>query len=168
MKHFRPTKPTHCLAGLLFGLLCATIVLPPGVDAASASRTGRGFGPVYDAAHETTFEGTIQEIVTSRTSGVPVGLHLMVAGPNGLVDTHVGPFLSQETKAVLQPGVPVRIVGASTTLHGKTYFLARLLTIDGNTITVRSSRGALAYEPSNGEHVSRSRASLREPNGVAQ
>jgi hypothetical protein len=159
---------TRLIAGLLAGLLFATIAVSSDAHAASVSRPGHGFGPVYDAAHETTFEGTIQEVVVKHTAGSPAGMHLMVAGPEGLVDAHVGPFMSKQTKEVLQPGVPVRIVGASTTLRGKTYFLARQLTVDGNTITVRSKHGALALGQANHKRISRSKSSQREQNGGAR
>jgi hypothetical protein len=167
MKFIRMTN-TRLIAGLLFGLLFATMAVSLDAHAASVSRHGQGFGPVYDAAHETTFEGTILEVVVKHTPGTPAGMHLMVAGPDGVVDAHIGPFMSKETKEVLQSGVPVRIVGANTELRGKTYFLARELTVDGNTITVRSKHGALTVGHSNREHISRPKASQHEQNGGAR
>jgi hypothetical protein len=149
---------TRLIAGLLSGLLLATMAVSLDAHAASVSRTGRGFGPVYDAAHETTFEGTIQEVLHKRTAGSPAGMHLMVAGPQGLVDAHIGPFMSKETKEVLQAGVPVRVVGANTTVRGRTYFMARQLTVDGKTITVRNARGFLVLAHSDRPHVGRSKA----------
>jgi hypothetical protein len=157
MRLFRLTD-TRLIAGLLSGLLLATMAVSLDAHAASVSRTGRGFGPVYDAAHETTFEGTIQEVVLKHTAGSPAGMHLMVAGPQGLVDAHVGPFMSKKTKAALQAGVPVRIVGANTTVRGKTYFMARQLTVDGNVVTVRNARGFLVLAHSDRPHVGRSKA----------
>src|ERR1700690_3753843 len=149
---------TRLIAGLLSGLLFATMAVSLDAHAASVSRTGHGFGPVYDAAHETTFEGTIQEVVLKHTPGSPGGMHLMVAGPQGLVDAHIGPFMSKETKEVLQAGVPVRVVGANTTVRGRTYFMARQLTVDGKTITVRNARGFLVLAHSDRPHVGRSKA----------
>jgi hypothetical protein len=168
MKILRMTN-TRLIAGLLSGLLFATMAVSLDAHAASVSRPAQGFRPFYDAAHETTFEGTIQEVVVKHTVGSPAGMHLMVAGPNGLVDTHVGPFMSKETKEVLQPGVPVRIVGASIEMHGKTYFLARQLTVDGNTITVRSPRGflMLAHAP-RAERATTRKPSQPEQNGGAR
>jgi hypothetical protein len=85
-------------------------------------------------------------------------MHLMVAGPQGLVDAHVGPFMSKETKEVLKTGVPVRLVGANTTVRGKTYFMARQLTVDGNIVTVRNARGFLVLAHNQRPHVGRSKA----------
>jgi hypothetical protein len=149
---------TRLIAGLLSGLLFATMAVSLDAHAASVSRHGQGFGPVYDAAHEITFEGTIQEVVAKHAPGTPGGMHLMVAGPRGLVDAHIGPFMTKQTKEALQSGVPIRIVGASTAVRGKTIFLARQLTVDGNTVTVRNPRGFLVRAHSNRPHVGRSKA----------
>jgi hypothetical protein len=168
MKLFRMTN-TRLIAGLLSGLLFATMAVSLDAHAASVSHPAQGFGPVYDAAHETTFEGTIQEVVVKHTPGSPAGMHLMVAGPNGLVDAHIGPFMSKETREVLQPGVPVRIVGAKTELHGKTIFMARQLVVDGNTVTVRSPRGFLvqAHSP-RADRAPIKKTSQPEQNGGAR
>jgi hypothetical protein len=159
MKIFGMTN-TRLIAGLLCGLF-ATMAVSLDAHAASVSRPGRGFGPVYDAAHETTFEGTIQEVVVKHTAGSPAGMHLMVAGPQGLVDAHIGPFMSKETKEALQAGVPVRLVGANTTVHGRTFFLARQLTVDGNTVKIRTARGFLVPMRSNRPRGGRSEAGTK-------
>lgn len=180
MKHVPGSKPigfgTRWLAAPLFAIMFAImfasmfaiIAVPPGAHAASETHPAQGFGPVYDAAHETTLNGTIQQVVTKHTIGSPAGMHLMVAGPQGLVDAHVGPFLSKETRAALQAGMPVNIIGATTVLHGKSYFLARQLTVGDRNITVRNKRGFLALERSNRERISRSRMSLHPQNGGAR
>ena len=168
MKHFRVTKTTGLIARLLAGLLFATVVVPLGARAASVSRSGHGFGPVYDAAHEIALNGTIQEVITKHTAGSPAGMHLLVAGPGGLVDAHVGPFLSKETKAALVAGRPVKIVGATTTLHGKSYLLARQLTVGENIVTVRSSRGILMPPHSDAARARIKKSSQTEHNGGAR
>ena len=143
MMHVRISNPTRLIAGLLIGLLFATMAVPLGAQPASVSRAGRGFGPAYDAAHETTISGSIQQVVTARTKGSPAGMHLLVAGPKGVVDAHVGPFMNKETKASLVAGMPVRIVGSTALVHGKSYFLARQLTVGNNTVTIRNKNGLL-------------------------
>ncbi|MGO9863227.1 MAG: hypothetical protein ACLPLR_06430 [Terriglobales bacterium] len=139
------TRPTRTIAGLLTGLLFAAVAVPLSAQAAPESRVGSGVGPAYDAAHETILHGTIQEIVSQHAIGGPAGMHLLVAGPQGVVDTHIGPFLSTETKQALQRGTPVWIVGSTVSLNGKEYFLARRLTVSGHTATVRSPRGFLVH-----------------------
>lgn len=142
-------KPTRMIAGLLAGLLLAIPAVPLGAQSAPKSRAARGFGPAYDAAHEITLQGTIQEVVTRRVIGSPAGVHLLVAGPQGVVDAHLGPFLSGKTITELQSGMPVEIVGATVSLNGREYLLARELVVDGHSITIRNARGipVLQYDP---------------------
>jgi len=85
-------------------------------------------------------------------------MHLLVAGPQGVVDTHVGSFLSKATKESLQVGTSVQIIGATVTLRGKEYFLARQLTVDGRTVTVRSKHGLLVREHTPARRVPRLQA----------
>ncbi len=140
--------PVPISARLMIGLLLAVSSAPLGAQQVSESHIERGFGPVYDAAHETTLTGTIQDVVTEHAAGSPAGMHLLVAGPDGVVDTHVGPFLSKQTIEALQAGTPVQIVGAMSSIRGKDYLLARQLSVAGRTITVRSERGILVHEHS--------------------
>jgi hypothetical protein len=134
---------------LLLGSLVAILALPLVAQAAVETHTGQGIGPVYDRAHEITVNGIIQTVVAKPKAGAPAGMHLLVMGPEGLVDTHVGPFLSKATKQALQEGTAVRVVGAMTSIRGKSYLLARQLTVGGQTIKVRSSHGLLAPELTN-------------------
>ncbi|MGB8013008.1 MAG: hypothetical protein WCF68_15450 [Terriglobales bacterium] len=166
------TKPTRTIA-LLSGLLFAIAALSLGAYAATDSRVGRGFGPAYDAAHETIVTGTIKEVVTKHELGSPAGMHLLVSGAQGVVDAHVGSLLSKRTIEALQTGTPVRIVGASVTLHGKEFFLARQLTIAGRTVTVRSQHGFLVHEhPAQKTHSSTEKKTVKtsqvELNGGAR
>jgi hypothetical protein len=167
-------KPTPPIAGLLTGLLFAILAVPLGAAPLSAqpspeTRVGRGFGPVYDAAHEITLNGTIQEVVLRHVVGSPAGMHLMVAGPQGMVDTHLGPFLSKETKEALRAGTPVEMVGAMTTLRGKEYFLARVLTVGSRTVKVRGASGVLLRgEAPRAHHLRIARVSHTESNGGAR
>jgi hypothetical protein len=139
----RLMKSTRMIAGLLAGLMFAILAVPLGAETAPPSRVGHGFGPAYDAAHEITVAGTIQKVVTKNVKFSPAGMHLLVAGPQGLVDSHVGAFLSKETKETLHTGTPVELVGAMTLIHGKSYLLVRRLTVGDNSVNVRSKHGAL-------------------------
>jgi hypothetical protein len=143
MTRDRSTKPTQLTAGLLAGLLLAILAVPLGAQLAPETRATRAVGPVYDAAHEITLNGTIQEVVTKRVAGSPVGMHLLVAGPEGVVDAHVGPYLTKDTQEALHAGLPVQIVGAVEQLHGKSILLARQLIFGGRTVTVRNENGFL-------------------------
>jgi hypothetical protein len=140
-------------ADLLIGLLFAVLAVPL---CAQTARVGRGFGPVYDAAHETTLDGTVQQVITTHATGSPAGMHLLVAGPQGTVDAYIGTFLNSETKDLLRAGASLHIVGATSSLHGKEYYLARQLTVGGHTVTLRSKRGLL--QGAHSSHVTRAKA----------
>jgi len=138
---FLVPRSARLLICLLFAISSIPLVAQ-GMPKSSA----RSLGLSYDAARETTLSGIIQEVVTQGEAGGPAGMHLLVAGPQGVVDTHVGPFLSKETTTALQTGASVQVIGAPLSLHGKNYFLARQLTVGGRTVTVRSERGFLVHQ----------------------
>jgi len=158
MRHLRCTKLTRPIAGLLTGLLFAILAVPLSATTKAEPHPERGFGPVYNAAHETTVNGTIQEVVTKRVLGSPAGMHLLVAGPEGVVDAHVGSFLTKDTREALHTGLPIQIVGATEKLHGRQYLLARQLIFGGRTVTVRSRTGFL-LPATNSRRTTSSRAS---------
>jgi len=166
----RRSRVTHSIpiAGLIVGLL-AILAVPLCAQPASETRTAHGFGPVYDVAREITFDSAIDKVITKHTPGSPAGMHLIVTGPDGnKLDAHLGPFLSKETKDSLQAGTQVRIVGAMTTARGKSYLLARLVTVNNRTITVRSERGELAPMPTARKAHPRSETKSTDVNGGAR
>jgi len=155
MKRIRVTLPFPTLAGLLPGLLFATVfamlfaasfatfAFSLDTEAPPASQASRGFAAPYDAAHEITLTGNVQEVVTKHVAGSPAGMHLLIDGPQGTVDANLGPYLSKETQEALHMGTPVQITGAIETLHGKQILLARELIFGGQIITIRSPHGFL-------------------------
>ena len=143
MSHISLKNPARMIAGLLTGLLFAVVAIQPSAQTAADSRARRPLIPSYDKAHEITLNGTVQEVVTKRVPGSPFGMHLLVAGPEGVVDAHVGPYLSKDTQEALHAGLPVQIVGAMEEAHGKHYLLARQMIFGGRMVTVRSENGFL-------------------------
>lgn len=144
----------------LNALLLAILIIPAGAQEPKPT-VGRGFGPAYDVVHETTLTGTIEDVVTKPAAGGVGGLHLMVAGPEGVVDTHLGAFLSKETKESLHAGMPVQIIGAPMQLDDKEYFLAREINLDGRTVVIRSKRGIFVL-PRGGNAVKRTKEAKGE------
>lgn len=151
MRRGRISKLIPLAAGLV-ALMLAVAAVPLGAQPASVAHAGHGFAPVYDAAHEVTLNGTIQSVVTRHAKGSPAGMHLLVAGPQGVVDTHIGSMLSKTTRESLHEGKAIKVVGAMTTLHGKDYLLVRTLTIGQRSVTVRSTHGALVPEHAGEAH----------------
>jgi hypothetical protein len=154
MRCSRLKVPARIIAGLLTGLLFAIVPVQPSAQTAD-SRTQLPVRFAYDKAHEITVNGTVQEVVTKRTAGSPVGMHLLVAGPEGVVDAHVGPYVTKDMQEALHAGLPLQVVGAMEDVHGKHYLLARQLIYGGRTVTVRNENGFLAR--AQGHHVAHSK-----------
>jgi hypothetical protein len=136
-------KPAQMITLLLAGLLFAVVTIQPSAQTAADSRPHRPLSLGYDKVHEITLNGTVQEVVTKPVAGSPVGMHLLVAGPDGIVDAHLGAFLAKDTQGALHAGLPVQIVGAMQDLNGKDYLLARQVIFGGRMVTVRSENGFL-------------------------
>jgi hypothetical protein len=136
-----------CLLRTLIGapsvLLVAILGVPLGAQVAPQAQAGRSLAAAYDAAHETTLTGTIQEVVVKHEKGSAPGMHLLIAGSQGAVDAHLGPYLDSDTRAALQAGTLVQIVGSMETSKGKNVLLARQLVFSGRTVTVRNAQGFL-------------------------
>lgn len=157
-------------AFLLFALSGTSLV----AQSATEVQATHGRAPIYDPARETTVVGTVQEVITKHTAGGPAGMLLVVAGPNGVVNAHLGPFVNAETKAALRVGEVVEIVGVTTHVREKEFFLVRELTVAGHTVEIRSAHGFLIFphtnqphgEPSNSDHGTKNeRAVKAESNG---
>jgi len=70
-------------------------------------------------------------------------MHLLIAGSQGVVDAHLGPYLDSDTRTALREGTLVQIVGAMETSRGKNVLLARELVFRGRTVTIRNAQGFL-------------------------
>jgi hypothetical protein len=141
MRH-RPFNPAPLFAGLFAALLFATLTLPLAAQTAQEPQTRpEAFG--YDKTREITLTGTIQEAVSQRSVGSPIGMHVIVTGSQGNIDAHLGPYLPKAAQDALHLGTPVQIVGAVETLHGKNYLLARQVIFGGQTVTIRNQNGFL-------------------------
>ena len=155
------------IAGLMVVLLASvsiSLVAQPANEAREQSAATFG----YDRAHEITLTGTIQEVISHPAAGSPVGLHVLVGGSEGLVDAHLGPYMSKETMDALHMGTPVEIVGAMEKIHGTDYLLVRVLMVGGQTITVRSPHGFLRQVQSPNPHRQNQKASGFASSGGAR
>jgi DNA/RNA endonuclease YhcR with UshA esterase domain len=146
MKRHRVVSLNPTLAGFVTSILFTAFAfslntLPPPVSPAAPGGAAR-----YDAAHEITVTGDVQEVSTNQVVGHLAGLHVLVAGPQGTVDAHLGPYLSKDTEEALQAGTRIQVVGAMETLGGEQVLLVRQLIFGGRMITVRSPHGFLVQE----------------------
>jgi hypothetical protein len=145
MRRSRVTQAIPLIAGLLLSLLLVIVAVPLGAQPASETniRSPRALG--YNKAQEITVSGNIESVVSQRVLGSPAGLHILVNAPEGVMDAHLGPYMTKETKEALHAGTPVQIVGAVEKVRGKEYLLAREITFGGQTVAVRSKTGLLLH-----------------------
>jgi hypothetical protein len=146
------------LTVLLVGQLFAIAAIPLNAQPAQPGAQ-RPVAWGYDKAHEIILIGTIEEVNEEPAAGSPVGLHLMVAGSQGEVDAHLGPYMTKETVKALHIGTPVQIVGAMEKRDGKEYMLARQVIFGSRLVQVRNENGLLVRphtaRPHRGTHNSR-------------
>ena len=168
MKFIRRIEDTRLLGGLLIALLCSSFALPVLAQAAPESGVQRPFAPGYDKAHEITFNAVVQQVVAQPPAHSPVGLHLLVAGPQGPIDAHLGPYVPEDARRALYAGETVQLVGVVDHIHGKDYLLARQLIFCGRLVTVRSERGFLVFPHTHTVRPTADKTPQTEANGGAR
>ena len=145
-----------CAAAML---ILTLVAMPAFAQKAGQVPSQNGVIPVYDSAHEITVQGNIERIVASPRWGAPIGTHVVVATPGGLVDAHLGRFVTKGTSELnLHTGDVVHIVGAMAMIEGKQVLLVRTLTVGSQTLVIRNERGFLVQP---GAATSRSKASVK-------
>jgi len=133
------------MAGLLSSLILLMAAIPVNAQAAEESAPRRAGMLAYDRAHEITVDGTIEKVLAKAVPGTPGGMHIVVTGPKGTLDAHLGPYLNKETKKALEAGTPVQMVGAMERLKNGNILLVRQLIFSGRQVTVRSANGFLIH-----------------------
>jgi hypothetical protein len=150
----RFNKPTRMVAGLLTGLLFATLAVPLGAQVARQPHT------YYDLSKEVTLNGTVSEVLTKAAPGTLPGSHLLFATSSGKVDASLGRFALQGKNPVsVAPGKDVAITGVMKTIRGNNVFLARIVKVDGKAYTLRSQHG-VPLSPLSREKAAQKGASL--------
>jgi hypothetical protein len=140
-----------CLILLYMFTHAVALAEQPGVQAASTPFESSALGT---PAHDITMAGTVQEVITTRTPGAPIGIQLVVEGTQGAFTASLGSTLSDQVRQALSAGAPVQVSGVMETTNGKSYLLARKLTIAGNQVIIRNEHGFLVHSQQ------RSRASV--------
>jgi hypothetical protein len=130
-----------CLVLLYIFAHAGALAEQPGVQVAFESTT------LGTPAHDISMAGTVQEVITTHTPGAPLGLLLVVEGPQGAFTASLGSMLSDPVRQTLSPGTPVQVSGVSETINGKPYLLARKLTVGGGQVVIRNDHGFLVHSP---------------------
>ncbi len=97
--------------------------------------------PHYDASTETNITGTVQDILHPQM-GRMNGTHLLVKTETETIEVHVGPsnFVTNEGFTFAK-GDSVQVLGSKVTMGGKEALIAREVTRDGKTLTLRDKTG---------------------------
>ena len=132
-----------CLVLLSMLTLTAAQAQQPGAPSTSSTRFGSS--GLNTPAKDITMAGTVQQLITAHKADTPVGLQLVVDGPQGSFTASLGPNLSREVQQSLSEGAPVQISGQMQTINGQQYLLARKLTIEGKQVVVRNENGFLVH-----------------------
>ena len=132
----------------------AAIVLGAGLAVAQPPAGGRmRMSPRYDKAHETTVKGTVEDVTEQAAShmggqmggmggGMMAGTHLTLKTDKETMVVLVGPsnWLKQQNVSFTK-GETLEVTGAPTTYAGKPALIAREITANGKTLTLRNADG---------------------------
>jgi hypothetical protein len=147
----RFTKSIRMVAGLLTGLLCATLAVPLGAQTARPSHH-----PFYDVSKEVTLTGTVSDVLAKAAPGTLPGPHLLFATSSGKVDASLGRFaLLGKNPLSVAPGQQIAVTGVMKTIRDKDVFIARIVKVDGKAFELRNKHGVAMSA------ISRERASQK-------
>jgi hypothetical protein len=131
------TKSIRMVAGLLTGLLFATLAVPLGAQPAHQSHPS-----FYDISKEVTFSGTVSDVLAKAAPGTLPGPHLLFVTSSGKVDASLGKFALQGKDPLsLTPGKEVEVTGVMKTIKDREVFVARIVKVDGKAYQLRNQHG---------------------------
>jgi hypothetical protein len=120
------------------GWICLLLL---GAAATRAQQAAVDLRAGYDAGRETNLVGMVSSFTANSETG-PLGAHVAVQTPGGVVDVHVGSAKFLELNHLtLNSGDSVRIIGENFSNGGSTVFLARIIQKGTAAVAVRSPRG---------------------------
>lgn len=122
---------------------CLAAILSPFITHAQTTTSSSAMAsPAYDLNKEIKIDGTINKIETN-TSGGPIGTHLLVISPQGVVDVHLGASAAVTAKNLgLSVGQSIHVTGMMANVGGNPVLLARILTTANHIYMLRNEHGA--------------------------
>ena len=143
MRAVRGKRTVRVALAVLFGGVLSASAAAQSAQTSTGAYAGTKAKVAAEA--EVTVSGTIQQVITDRPEGSPVGLHLLVQSSMGTVDASVGPNLSKDVLGKLTTGQTIKVTGTIQVFNGQNYLVARLLVVDDQTVTVRNEHGFLVH-----------------------
>ncbi len=119
------------------------IIMLLGLMSVAAMAQGRGVHrTLYDPKTEATFTGFIDEIQSQGCMGWRNGTHLMIKTESETVEVCVGPasFVQQKGFSFAKND-KVEVIGSRVKVGGRNVVIARQVTKDNRTLTLRDSQG---------------------------
>jgi hypothetical protein len=130
------------LGGVGLTTLMAFSFLAAPVEAQTAATAKKNTARKYDAPNETTLNGTVKSVISNPTSGMLIGVHLILTTSSGTVDADLGPFaLKGSTPVSVSAGAAVTVVGVMMPVRNSQVFMTRTVQAGGQTYTLRNENG---------------------------
>jgi hypothetical protein len=96
----------------------------------------------YDATQETVLEGTVLSYAAEAATP-PIGAHAVLQTASGSLDVHLGAgSYLQGNHFSLAKGDSVRVVGVNSPTRQGTIFLVRVIQKGGQSLALRTAKGA--------------------------
>ncbi len=123
------------------------IMLAAFATAVLAQGRGPGSGrPIYDPKTEVTLKGTVDDVMQQPFQGRRNGTHLMLKTESETVEVHLGPTAYVQQKGfTFAKGDQVELIGSRVKLNGQDVVIARQITKDKQTLTLRDAQGFPAW-----------------------
>jgi DNA/RNA endonuclease YhcR with UshA esterase domain len=122
-------------------VLIAPVIL---AFAAFAQNASTAPGRLYNPATEVTVKGTVEKVTYPKRGQAPgmAGMHLFVKSNGEVHQVALGPSKFVSSKGfTFEPGDTVEVTGSKVTVSGKEYVIAREVTKNGKTLTLRDKNG---------------------------
>ena len=120
-------------------ILVSTILISAAI--AQGPRGGKS-APLYDTKTELTLKGTVEAVLQQPFMGRHVGTHLTLKTRSETIDVHLGPSAYVQEKGFsFTKGDEIEVVGSRVKSNGADVIIARQITKDGKTLTLRNAQG---------------------------
>lgn len=127
------------MGGALLLAVAVGYFLVPGSEGPGVKAQGRSGAALYNPATETSVSGTLMQPPARGR----MGLYLSVEEPSGdTVDVRLGPKSYLAARGVsLKKGDELEVTGSKVTMNGAPVLIAREVTKQGRSVTVRDNVG---------------------------
>ena len=125
------------------GLAAGAFLLTAALAAQGPSpRMMERMGRMYNPSTETNIKGTVEEVKTIQHGRMMTGTHLIVKTGDATQEVMLGPSNFVSSKGfTFAKGDSVELIGSKVTMTGQDYIIAREITKDGKTLTLRDKNG---------------------------